>query len=333
MTLEYRPTILDVAQTAGVSSRTVARVIQRSAAVSVATQARVEQAMREIGYFVAPHGAAAGTTQIAVIAMHGINPTILHGVLDGVTSEGRRRGLLVTQADVIAPADNLETSLLEVVGRKVEEGASGAILVATADIFAKVAAVLAHRLPVVLALAEHETASSVTIDWYNGAVQATRHLLALGHTELAHVAGPANLVHARARAQGFLDTLEEAGLEPVDVVSGDWSAAAGFAAGERLLESRASAVFCASDQLALGVMHAFARAGRPAPDGISVVGYDDEPGAAFFTPALTTIRLDYRRVGVAAIEVLAQAEAAGAPRHADLVPELIVRGSTARPDR
>ncbi|HWU45388.1 MAG TPA: LacI family DNA-binding transcriptional regulator [Humibacter sp.] len=330
MTLEYRPTIVDVAQTAGVSSRTVARVIQRSAAVSAATQDRVERAMRELGYIAGPPGAATGTTQIALIAIHGINPTILHGLLDGVTSESRRRGLLVTQADVIAPADHLESSLLEVVGRKIEEGASAAILVATSDTVSKVAEDLARRLPVVVALAEHETASSVTIDSYNGAVQATRHLLALGHTELAHVAGPANLVHARARAQGFLDTLEEAGLEPVDVVSGDWGAAAGYAAGERLLASPVSAVFCASDQLALGVMHAFARAGRPAPDGISVVGYDDEPGAAFFTPALTTIRLDYRRVGVAAIEVLAQAQAAGAPRHADLMPELIVRGSTRR---
>lgn len=333
MTLEYRPTILDVAQTAGVSSRTVARVIQGSALVSASTQDRVERAMRELGYIVPPHGAPAGTTQIALIAMHGINPTILHGVLDGVTSEGRRRGLLVTQADVIAPADHLESSLLEVVGRKIEEGASGAILVATADIFSKVADVLARRLPVVVALAEHETASSVTIDSYNGAVQATRHLLALGHTELAHVAGPANLVHARARAQGFLDTLEEAGLEPMDVVPGDWSAASGFAAGERLLASTASAVFCASDQVALGVIHAYARAGRPAPEGISVVGYDDEPGAAFFTPALTTIRQDYRRVGVAAIDVFAQAQAAGAPRHADLLPELIVRASTGRPVR
>lgn len=333
MTLDYRPTLVDVAQTAGVSSRTVARVIQRSAAVSVATQRKVEQAMRELGYVVASHGATAGTAQIALIALHGINPAILHGLLDGATSEGRRRGFAVTQADVIAPADHLESSLFEVIGRKVEEGVAGAILVATADTVTRVADVVARRLRVVVVLAEHEAASSVTIDSCNGAVQATRHLLALGHTELAHVAGPANLVHAQARAHGFLDTLEEAGLEAVDVISGDWSAAAGYAAGRQLLASTATAVFCASDQLALGVMHAFASVGRPAPNGISVVGYDDEPGAAFYTPALTTIRQDYRRVGVAAIEVLAQAQAAGAPRHTDLVPELIVRGSTGRPAR
>jgi DNA-binding LacI/PurR family transcriptional regulator len=271
-----------------------------------------------------------GAARIGVVTLHGASRHISEGILGGVVSASESGGLAVSLIDVVVQNNDTAGAIRRAVDSHLAEAVAGLVVVATHAAVRGAVQNAATGIPIVLALADDDRVASVTIDSYNGAVQATRYLLALGHTNLAHVAGPRSLTHAQARTRGFLDTLAEVGLEPVAVIDGDWTAKSGVVAGVELRETEATAVFCASDQLALGLMHAYTEVDRPAPDGISVVGYDDEDGAAFFSPTLTTIRQDYSAVGKRAYAVLQELIVDGRPRHAELIPELIVRGSTKR---
>jgi len=117
---------------------------------------------------------------------------------------------------------------------------------------------------------------------------------------------------------------------------GDWLAASGDAAGRAILaEDVATAVFVANDQMSLGLLHACFEAGVRVPDDLSVIGFDDIPEAAFFTPALTTVRQDFEALGhdimATVLDVLRNEP--DAPDRTARVPELVVRASTAAPTR
>jgi len=117
-----------------------------------------------------------------------------------------------------------------------------------------------------------------------------------------------------------------------EVVSGDWSARSGYEAGLHLLENpEVTAIFCANDHMALGVLRALNEAGRGIPGDISVVGFDDIPEASYFTPPLTTVRQDFGELGRRGLELLvAQVEGeAGSKERVLVAPELVLRGSTA----
>ena len=174
----------------------------------------------------------------------------------------------------------------------------------------------------------------VGVDQVAGAEQGTRHLIELGHTDIVHLAGPQEWTEARARLRGWQDAMYAAGLRPSQHVTGDWSAASGFELGRGIAEREdVTAVFCANDQMALGLLRALSEAGRAVPTGprgVSVVGFDDIPEAAYLIPPLTTVRQDFEAVGRRAIEIL-RAALAGEPAPDRLIkPELVVRASTER---
>jgi DNA-binding LacI/PurR family transcriptional regulator len=168
----------------------------------------------------------------------------------------------------------------------------------------------------------------VGVDQIEGAALATRHLIELGHRVIQHVSGPVGYFEADARRQGYLDALAAAGLPAPAVLEGDWSAEAGSRAAADL-DPAATAVFCANDQMALGLQSALAAAGRSVPGDVSVVGFDDLPEAAFFSPALTTVHQDFDLVGRRVVEVLAARLAGDEVEERMLVaPWLVVRDST-----
>jgi DNA-binding LacI/PurR family transcriptional regulator len=169
-------------------------------------------------------------------------------------------------------------------------------------------------------------------DQLAGGRLAARHLLDLGHTAIAHLAGPTGWLEAESRARGFVDELADAGLEPVAVEAGDWTPGSGFEVGRALLiRGGFTAVFCANDQMALGFMHAARQAGVGVPDDLSVVGFDDISEAAHYAPALTTLRQDFPGLGRSAIAALmSQLHGTEAPGPVP-TPALIVRESTAAP--
>src|SRR5207244_3187285 len=134
----------------------------------------------------------------------------------------------------------------------------------------------------------------------HGVQLATRHLLELGHRQIAFIAGPPGWSAYKERRKGWAEMLKEAGLEPGPRVDGDWSPESGSAAVAQLLESapgRFTAIVVSNDHMALGALRALHARGIRVPEHISVVGYDDLPESGFFEPPLTTIHHDFAQQG------------------------------------
>jgi DNA-binding LacI/PurR family transcriptional regulator len=146
------------------------------------------------------------------------------------------------------------------------------------------------------------------------------------------LAGPQDWIEADARMRGFLLEIDDAELITNPPILGDWTAEFGYRAGRELLATRQfSAVFAASDHMALGLIHAIRDAGLDIPGDVSVVGFDDIPDAKHFWPPLTTIRQDFGEIGRSAVGVLL-AEVSGDAVHerVQILPELVIRGTTGR---
>jgi DNA-binding LacI/PurR family transcriptional regulator len=172
------------------------------------------------------------------------------------------------------------------------------------------------------------------VDNIEGAALATRHLLGLGHRTVFHVAGPPGWSEAQARIDGWRMELHAQGA-PVPPLrwGGDWSSRSGYDAGRSLArDPDVTAVFCANDQMAMGVMAALREAGRKVPDDVSVVGFDDLPESEFLDPPLTSVRQDFAELGRRAMGLVERVLSGDKLPSADLVPtSLVVRRSTGAP--
>jgi DNA-binding LacI/PurR family transcriptional regulator len=166
-----------------------------------------------------------------------------------------------------------------------------------------------------------------------GAAQATQHLLDLGHPNVWHLAGPKGRIGAEHRIRGWRETLEAAGIEPPPLLFGDWSAQSGHRLAQRLVADKSvTAIFVGNDQMALGVLRAIQETGRTVPADVSVIGFDDVPDAAFYSPPLTTVRQNFAQLGRETMQLLMGLMRDGGPAANIVLPvELIVRASTARP--
>lgn len=172
----------------------------------------------------------------------------------------------------------------------------------------------------------------VSIDHAQAATDAVQYLVNRGHRRIALVNGDERHGYARQRRQGWQAALARAGLaaEPGLVVNTlDISYAGGAAAAAVLLSQPAlpTAVFAVADALAIGVIKAMRRAGRRVPDDVAVVGFDDVPIAEVFEPGLTTIAQPMPALGAAAVDMLLECLAGGAPAHRVLPHRLVIRDS------
>lgn len=327
---ERRMSMADVAALAGVSGQTVSRVVNASPRVDPATRVRVEEAMRRLGY--RPHAAAralrtgrSATIGVIVSTLASFGNSRL---LESIARAAADRGLALTVVTVGADAE-----MPEAFARLRDQGADGAIVLNEASALAR-----QQELPDGLRLTVIDTPPDdrfdvVESDHRVGAAAATRHLLSLGHPTVHHLAGPDTSYAARAREEGWRQTLTDAGVPAPPVIRGDWSSASGHRASARLAaDPEVTAVFAANDQMALGLLRALAEAGRAVPDDVSVVGFDDVPDAAQFQPPLTTVRQDFDALGEHAVAVLA-AGIGGAPPSAPVVVEtaLVIRASATAP--
>jgi DNA-binding LacI/PurR family transcriptional regulator len=150
-----------------------------------------------------------------------------------------------------------------------------------------------------------------------------------GHRDIVHVSGPLTWTEARARRAGYIEVMQAARLPVLADLEGDWSPGRGYEIGRELARHKDfSAVFVANDQMAIGILHAFAEAGIAVPDDVSLVGFDDVPEAAYLNPALSTVRQDFHAVGQRAIELLTAVLDGVTVSTPLLAPELVVRAST-----
>ena len=120
--------------------------------------------------------------------------------------------------------------------------------------------------------------------------------------------------------------MRDAGQQPL-VLAGDWTPESGYAAGRALDLDAVDAVFCGNDQMALGVLHAFAERGVRVPEDVALVGFDDIPEAAHFTPPLTTVRQDFASLGEQVLDAVVVVLTGGTGTDRTVDPELVVRAS------
>jgi LacI family transcriptional regulator len=171
---------------------------------------------------------------------------------------------------------------------------------------------------------------------FAGGLAATRHLLDLGHRQVAYLGGPATVACNQARLHGYRGAMEAAGAPVADgyVRTGRFSYEHGIAGGAALLDlpQPPTAVFAGSDETALGVIEAARLRDLRIPDDLSVVGFDDTPVARLAAPPLTTVRQPLREMGAVAVRTalrLAAGEGVDS-HHVELATELVVRQSTAQ---
>jgi DNA-binding LacI/PurR family transcriptional regulator len=323
----------DVAELAGVSHQTVSRVLNDHPNVRPHTREKVMAAIRQLAY--RPNAAARSlvTRRTDILGVISIDSTLygpammLHAI-----ERAAQYGYFV----VIASLPALDRrSMLDAIDRFLGQGVEGIIVIAPQTTAVAALPHVPSSVPVIaVGCGTRAPVTSVAVDNAEGAARATRYLLGLGHETVHHVAGPSTWLDARERVDGWRDTLRVAGAPEPDVISGDWSARSGYEIGQRLAAmDDVTAVLCANDNMALGLVRAMTEHGRRVPGDVSVVGFDDVPESAYFLPPLTTVRQDFIELGRQALSALVdrlrgRGEAGSRFR---IAPELVIRASAAPP--
>jgi LacI family transcriptional regulator len=331
-----RPTIYDVARLAGVSTATVSRSLNGTGQIAPGTRAAIDAAVEQLGYrpnTIARSLVTKSTQTIALLLPDITNPfyaALVSGIQQRALEAGYTMLLCTTEGD-----PEREEQYLSVLRAKQVDGALVDGLVLPPD---RVARFVADGFPIVCLDRDVDSASVplVQVDNRLGAKLATEHLLSLGHTRVAHVAGAPELGISEQRVAGYREALAEAGIEPDPalVAVGSFTVEGGYEAAKSLLaDGSPTAVFAANDLSAIGVLNAIAESGRRVPADVSVVGFDDLHLSAYTTPPLTTIHQPALEIAERAMQLLldlSNGRKVRRLRHV-LEPALVVRGSTAPP--
>jgi DNA-binding LacI/PurR family transcriptional regulator len=335
--LPSRPTLADVAQTAGVSSATASRVLNGHPQVRPETRKQVEEAISLLGYVRnrAPWGDHQRQTGSVAFVVCEDGPRLFADPYFARLLSGASRTLMLGNMQLVLLMVHSARLFRTSAARYLRSGhVDGALFVSM------------HRrhpmdlealgIPVVVGgrpLDDHAPSLSyVDVDNRGGAELAVRHLVASGRTVIATIAGPMDMAPGVDRLAGYRAVLAENGLSDDGLIAyGDFGQASGEHGMARLLERRPDidGVFVGSDLMAVGVLRALRRAGRQVPDDVAVIGFDDSPMARHTDPPLTTVRQPIEAMGARmAHELLTLIEHTGkAPRHAVLDTTLALRGS------
>ncbi|MFC1457449.1 LacI family DNA-binding transcriptional regulator [Microvirga arabica] len=331
--------IQDVARLADVSTATVSRALATPERVSPEARARVLEAIAKTGYV--PNPAArtlrSQKTYMVLVVLPDLANTFFSKILRGIeeTLFEAGYGMIISDLDG-SPEKEAHFAAFTAAGR-----VDGAILL-NGHLFgqSREGEGQPARIGIPLvALCEAIPSADIPhieIDNRAAASRMTQHLAGLGHRRITYVSGPANNILERERFLGFKDGLEAAGLpfDPALVIPGDYTIESGVAAGQGLVArtTRPTAVFCTSDEMAIGLMRTLLSAGLRVPEDISVAGFDDIEFAAVAEPSLTTIHQPRRELGQAAATVLIDLlQGRPAPKQIRLETELVIRNSVAPP--
>jgi DNA-binding LacI/PurR family transcriptional regulator len=328
-------TLWDVAAMAGVSHQTVSRVINDHANVAPGTRERVLRAVEELAYLpnVAARNLVTRRSLTVGIASYGNTFYGPSQMLTHIETSFRERGYALTLSTMPAfTPDGLASAMQDLRARSVD----GIVMITPLlDTDLDTVRSVCNGVPfVMIDIDLGAEAPSVVIDQRHGGALAAEHLIRLGHERIAVIRGPSDWTGSALRHAGFSDTLARHGIEPVLSAAGDWSPASGYRVTVALLQERTpfSALVVANDEMALGALRALHEHGVRVPEDVSVIGFDDTPGSAYFEPPLTTIRQDFAALGTDAADYLIQlmSNPDHPPEQRVLEPRLVVRESTGR---
>ena len=336
-----KPTINDVARIAGVSKKTVSRVINRSPLLNQETREKVEKVIRDLGYVPNPQARALALRRNFLVGLIHDNPNA-QMVLN--VQQGILEALHGTEfAMVIRPVDRNSSAMLQDVRHFLEQQRLyGVVLlppISENDALARLCDELWVKY-VRMGSAELDDPDHMVASNDREAVaDAVRYLVTQGHKLIGLIEGPDGFRSAKERRLGFEDALASASIKlPRSLIaSGNYTFETGVAAANRLLDlsPRPTAIFASNDEMAAGVVHAARGRGIDVPADLSVIGFDDTPIAAHIWPPLTTVRWPivsmaraaaYKLVGTAGQET-------EPPEPSMFISSLVRRASVAPPPR
>lgn len=335
------PGINQVAQLAGVSTATVSRALSGNGHVSESTRHRVRAAALELGYVVSSNASslATGRTRNIGVVIPFLNRWYFGAVLEGAQQALLNHGYDLTLYNIGGGDDQRKSVFEDFLLRKRVDAVIAISLELTGD---EVERLLAMNKPIVGVGGSIAGVRTLSID--DGAVAqlATEHLLALGHRTIAFIGGnresEMDFKVPSRRHEGFAAALAESGIsaDPELFQAADFTIPGGYAAAKQLLgnpRKRPTAVFAASDEMAIGAILAARDLGLSVPDDVSIIGVDDHELAEFF--GLTSIAQFPALQGGMAVDILMDQlhpdHTAHASSNTPLPFELIVRSSTSRP--
>lgn len=327
--------MVDVGRLAGVSAQTVSRYFTGKGYVGAETRDRIEAAIRELNYQF--NGSARNlrvdSTQTVGVLTTGPSNYGTWSIVQGLNEAAHDAGyaLFTSQleydpSDAGAPHE-IHQALDRFLSARVDGLLISSIYPGIEDMLERVW----ETVPVVILSGRTwPKADSATVDSYEAGLLATSHLLELGHTRILHIAGPEHVNEADERERGYRQALAAAGVNPLPIVRGDWTAQSGDEVGACVDPQDFTAVFSGNDQMALGFMSAMRRRGLVAPADYSIVGVDDMPDARHFAPPLTSVWMDFVELGRVGFQMLAERIRTGERVARRVIqPNLIPRESSA----
>ncbi|MCD2497691.1 MULTISPECIES: LacI family DNA-binding transcriptional regulator [Microbacterium] len=335
------PNLASIAEAAGVSVPTVSKVVNGRGGVSDETRERIQSLITEAGYrSPRTRRLRTGNRTMVDLVIGEVRNGYSVGVLNGILEHAREVDTDVVISSVNPGSMHL-TDADEWADRMVDSGRQGLIAVTSDLSSAQHAAFASRGLPVVVIDPLNTPAADLpsvgSTNWAGGRA-ATEHLLSLGHRRIAYLGGPASAECNQARMHGYLAALMAAGIPMrADYLydAPGFTPAGGLANARTVLdlEDPPTAIFAASDTIALGVLDEARRRGLEVPRDLSIVGFDGTPLAEQTLPHLTSVAQPLHDIGRTALRTLLQLIAGGSadvPRM-ELATELVVRDSTAPP--
>ncbi len=320
-----------VASACNVSPSTVSRILNGTAVVSPKKREAVDRAIAALGFVPNPvaRGLAGGRTLSVGVVTQAIDSPFYGVALRGIEGELSKAGYSPLFVSGHWNAIEEKRCIDVLLSRRVD-----GLIVLTGRLSDSALRIIAEKTPVVVTGRSLKVPSLYSLDFNNflGAKLATHHLLTLGHRQIAFIAGDPKHPDANERLRGYRAALKAAGVafNPALVLPGSYLEESGLIAVERLLDSREpfTAIFAANDQMAFGAALALYRRGLHVPDDISLVGFDDQPGAAHSIPPLTSIHQGPFELGQVAAVSLLQLLAGKEPAGNLSEPRLVIRSST-----
>lgn len=320
----------DVARAAGVSLKTVSRVVNEPDAVRPQTREKVKAAMADLGFRT---NFAARSLKLGRYKTIGVVLSSLKGgnvsVLDGIATAAAEKGYALTVVKT-RPEDSV--GLFEASRRLSILPVDGMIfsLNRMVDDFES------YRAPtdlktVIITPFEHPTCSTVSDDQEGGAYMATHYLIERGHEFIHFVGGPAESLTCAMRARGWSRALKELGLEPSPPAFGDWTCKTGYAAGKKLSRNEAcTAVLAANDDIAWGLICALREEGRRVPEDVSVIGFDNSLSRTVPDCGLTSVSFCHHDLGIRAFTEVVEGLGTPGDKSRVLIPGNLVERTSVR---
>ncbi len=298
--------IAEVARLSGVSVATVSRVLNSNQHVSPETRKKVLESIDKLNYV--PNQLAAKMRKqrsgFVVVVVPDIGNPFFSRIITAIEETAKDFDYTVFVSDTQNSVEK-ERMIMKYLRQREIDGA----IFLTARTEASAFTEISHNMPLVLAC---ETLPGlplpqVAIDNFRAGYDATTYLLGLGHRKIVHIKGFEGMKLSHDRARGYEMAMESSGIQP-HMVKGDFTGSSGRAAAREIIERfpDATAVFAASDEMAMGAISEFYRLGRRVPQDMSVLGFDDISLGELFIPSLSTVRQPQSDIGTMAATLLMQ---------------------------